>query len=149
MDGSAGASGGIACASGTLTLSGSTAQANAMSAWTKAYQTACPGATINYGGGGSGAGVTQFTAGTVDFAGSDFPLSSEQKPAADARCGSGNQAVDLPMVAGPVAAAPRNGPSRMPQALASKRRAISMRPGPGGPSSTRAGTPTPPPAASS
>jgi phosphate transport system substrate-binding protein len=101
--GSAGASGGIACASGTLTLSGSTAQANAMSAWTKAYQTACPGATINYGGGGSGAGVTQFTAGTVDFAGSDFPLSSEQKPAADARCGSGNQAVDLPMVAGPVA----------------------------------------------
>jgi phosphate transport system substrate-binding protein len=97
------ASGGITCASGTLTASGSTAQANAISAWTKAYQTACTGATINYGGGGSGAGVTQFTAGSVDFAGSDFPLSSDQKPAADNRCGSGNQAVDLPMVPGPIA----------------------------------------------
>jgi phosphate transport system substrate-binding protein len=100
---SAGSSGGITCASGTLTLSGSTAQANAMSAWIKAYQTACSGATINYGGGGSGAGVTQFTAGSVDFAGSDFPLTADQKTAADARCGAGNQAVDLPMVAGPVA----------------------------------------------
>lgn len=95
--------GGITCASGTLTLSGSTAQANAMSAWGKAYQTACPGATVNYGGGGSGAGVTQFTAGSVDFAGSDFALTADQKTAADARCGTGNTAVDLPMVAGPVA----------------------------------------------
>jgi len=93
----------IACASGTLTASGSTAQANAMSAWIKAYQTACSGATINYGGGGSGAGVTQFQQGTVDFAGSDFALSATQQPAADARCGSGNRAINLPMVAGAVA----------------------------------------------
>ena len=100
---SAGSSSAISCASGTLTLSGSTAQANAMSAWIKAFQTACSGATVNYGGGGSGAGVTQFTAGSVDFAGSDFPLSSTQKPDADKRCGTGNQAIDIPMVAGPVA----------------------------------------------
>ena len=100
--GSAGAST-ISCATGTLTASGSTAQANAMSAWIKAYQTACTGATINYAGGGSGAGVTQFQQGTVDFAGSDFALSSTQQPAADARCGSGNKAVNLPMVAGAVA----------------------------------------------
>jgi phosphate transport system substrate-binding protein len=100
--GSTAASASISCASGALTLSGSTAQANAMSAWIKAYQTACSGATINYGGGGSGAGVTQFQQGTVDFAGSDFPLSSTQQPDADKRCGSGNKAINLPMVAGAV-----------------------------------------------
>jgi phosphate transport system substrate-binding protein len=94
---------GITCADGTLTASGSTAQTNAMSVWTKNYQTKCNGATINYGGGGSGQGVTQFTAGTVDFAGSDFALSSSQKPDADKRCGSGNQAIDIPMVPGPIA----------------------------------------------
>ena len=65
----------------------------------------CSGATINYQGGGSGQGVTQFTAGTVDFAGSDFPLSAAQKPDADKRCGSGNQAIDIPMVPGPIAVA--------------------------------------------
>ena len=102
---SANASGGITCSSGTLTASGSTAQTNAMSQWTKAYQEKCSGATINYQGGGSGQGVTQFTAGTVDFAGSDFPLSASQKPEADKRCGSGNQAIDIPMVPGPIAVA--------------------------------------------
>jgi phosphate transport system substrate-binding protein len=100
--GSSAAAASISCASGSLTLSGSTAQANAMSAWIKDYQTACSGATINYGGGGSGAGVTQFQQGSTDFAGSDFPLSSTQKPDADKRCGAGNQAIDLPMVAGAV-----------------------------------------------
>jgi phosphate transport system substrate-binding protein len=99
------AAGGITCANGTLTASGSTAQSNAMSAWTKAFQTQCSGATINYQGGGSGQGVTQFTAGTVDFAGSDFPLSSTQKPDADKRCGTGNQAIDIPMVPGAIAIA--------------------------------------------
>ncbi len=74
-----------------------------MSEWTKAFQQACSGAMINYGGGGSGKGVTDFTAGTTDFAGSDFPLSSTQKPDADKRCGTGNQAIDLPMVPGPIA----------------------------------------------
>jgi len=101
--GSAGSTGGIACASGTLQASGSTAQANAMAEWTKTFQQACSGATINYGGGGSGKGVTDFTAGTTDFAGSDFPLSATEKPAADKRCGAGNQAVDLPMTPGPIA----------------------------------------------
>ena len=94
----------IQCAgSGTLNASGSTAQANAMSEWVKNFQTACSGTTVNYPGGGSGKGVTDFTAATTDFAGSDFPLSATQKPAADKRCGSGNQAIDLPMVPGPIA----------------------------------------------
>ena len=88
--------------SGTLTASGSTAQANAISAWAKAYQAACKGAIINYGGGGSGKGVTDFTAGTADFAGSDFPMTATQKSAADKVC-TGGEAVDLPMAPGGIA----------------------------------------------
>ncbi|HEY9389109.1 MAG TPA: phosphate ABC transporter substrate-binding protein PstS [Mycobacteriales bacterium] len=93
----------VACGSGSLTASGSTAQANAMSEWTRNYQSVCTDARLNYGGGGSGKGVTDFTNGVTDFAGSDFPLTAEQKSQADARCGTGNQAIDLPMVAGPIA----------------------------------------------
>jgi phosphate transport system substrate-binding protein len=97
--------GGIVCnGSGTLTASGSTAQQNAISAWAKAYQAKCSGAVINYGGGGSGKGVTDFTAGTDDFAGSDFPLTATQKADADKKC-SGGEAVDLPMAPGGIALA--------------------------------------------
>lgn len=96
---------GITCnGKGTLTASGSTAQANAISAWSKAYQAKCSGAVINYGGGGSGKGVTDFTAGSVDFAGSDFPLTATQKTDADKVC-SGGEAVDLPMAPGGIALA--------------------------------------------
>ena len=95
---------GITCAGGgTLNASGSTAQQNAISAWAKVYQAKCKG-VINYGGGGSGKGVTDFTAGSVDFAGSDFPLTATQKAAADKVC-SGGEAVDLPMAPGGIAIA--------------------------------------------
>jgi phosphate transport system substrate-binding protein len=94
---------GITCnGSGTLTASGSTAQANAISAWAKAYQAACKGSVINYAGGGSGKGVTDFTSGTTDFSGSDFPLTTDQKASADKVC-SGGEAVDLPMAPGGIA----------------------------------------------
>lgn len=94
----------ITCPSGAanLTLAGSTAQASAISEWAKAYENACTSANVNNGLGGSGAGVSQFEAGTVDFAGSDFPLSATDKPKADARCKSG-PAIDLPMAPGPIA----------------------------------------------
>lgn len=102
--GSSAATGSIACEKGTLNSSGSTAQANAMSQWIKDYQTACAAATINYGGGGSGQGITDFVNAQTAFAGSDSPLNKEKgEPAkADARCKTG-KAVDLPMVAGPIA----------------------------------------------
>ena len=48
-----------------ITASGSTAQTNAISAWAKVYQAKCGGAVINYGGGGSGQGATDFAAGSV------------------------------------------------------------------------------------
>lgn len=99
-----GSSGSIACAAGTINASGSTAQANAMSQWIKEYQTACANATINYGGGGSGQGITDFVNAQTAFAGSDSPLNpAKDEPAkADARCTTG-KAVNLPMVAGPIA----------------------------------------------
>jgi phosphate transport system substrate-binding protein len=100
---SAGGGSGINCASGSLTAAGSTAQQNAMAQWIKNYLGACSGANINYGGGGSGQGVAQFQQGTVDFAGSDFPLNPGQEhQLADARCKTG-PAIDLPVVPGPIA----------------------------------------------
>jgi phosphate transport system substrate-binding protein len=90
------------CASGSLTAAGSSAQKNAMDEWTKSYQGTCSGATVNYQPVGSGAGVQQFIAGTVDFAGSDSALKPEEHPKADARCKTG-KAIDLPMVVGPIA----------------------------------------------
>lgn len=94
---------GVSCGSGTLTLAGSSAQANAISKWTKDYQSACSGATINYNPSGSGAGVTAFEQKQVDFAGSDFPLSADDQPKVDARCGSGNKAINIPLVPGAIA----------------------------------------------
>ncbi|MCW2777750.1 MAG: pstS [Frankiales bacterium] len=95
---------GIACAKGSITAAGSSAQKNAMDEWVRAYQDACPGATVNYQPVGSGAGVQQFTAGSVAFAGSDSALKPEETAGADARCATG-KAIDLPMVTGPVAIA--------------------------------------------
>jgi len=94
--------GGISCAGGTLNLAGSTAQGPAISAWKKTYQSTCSGASVNDAAGGSGAGATGFINGTIDFAGSDYPLTAAQKPDADKRCGTGG-AVDVPLVPGGVA----------------------------------------------
>lgn len=82
-DGSNAASGGSASAtngapttggSAALTGAGSTFVNPAMSKWAFAYQQANPGVTINYQSVGSGAGIAQLQAGTVDFAASDVPL---------------------------------------------------------------------------
>jgi phosphate transport system substrate-binding protein len=102
--GGASAASNIKCPSGSanLTLSGSTAQANAISVWAKNFENACSGANVNNGLGGSGQGVSQFQQGSVDFAGSDYPLSATDMPKANARCKSG-PAINLPLVPGPIA----------------------------------------------
>ncbi|WP_099025462.1 phosphate ABC transporter substrate-binding protein PstS [Mycolicibacterium palauense] len=84
--------------------SGSSAQKNAMTRFITAYQSACPGFTVNYTSSGSGAGVSEFTGGITDFGGSDSPLSEEKGEYAKAkeRCG-GNDAWNLPVVFGPIA----------------------------------------------
>ncbi|MGY4709498.1 phosphate ABC transporter substrate-binding protein PstS [Mycolicibacterium sp. CBM1] len=85
-----------------LTGEGSTAQQNAIAVFNQVWGQKCPGKNLSYNPTGSGAGVTQFIAGQVDFAGSDSPLSKDQPDAAAKRCG-GNPAWNLPMVFGPVA----------------------------------------------
>lgn len=91
------------CAKGSLTAGGSSAQANAMTEWVNAYQGKCSGSTINYQSVGSGTGRANFTSGTFDFAGSDSALKPEEQTKADARCGTGGKAINLPMVTGPIA----------------------------------------------
>ena len=88
----------------SLTAEGSTAQQNAIAEFNKAWGQACSGKTLAYNPTGSGAGVTQFLAKQVDFAGSDSALSKDQVDPAAQRCG-GNPAWNLPLVFGPVALA--------------------------------------------
>jgi phosphate transport system substrate-binding protein len=107
--GGASSSAGVACEKGTLSGEGSTAQQNAIEEVISQFQDACEGATVNYNPTGSGAGIKQFNAGQVDFAGSDSALKTEMKDgvveqaAADKQCGS--PAWNLPMVTGPIAVA--------------------------------------------
>ena len=87
-----------------LTAEGSTAQQNAIAVFNQVWGQKCPGKNLSYNPTGSGAGVTQFIANNVDFAGSDSPLSKDQPDQAAKRCG-GNPAWNLPLVFGPVALA--------------------------------------------
>ncbi|MGH3768778.1 MAG: phosphate ABC transporter substrate-binding protein PstS [Pseudonocardiaceae bacterium] len=82
---------------------GSSAQKNAMDAFIQAYQQRCSGQNVAYNPTGSGSGVKQFTAGLVDFGGSDSPLvAADQVAAATKRC-QDHPAWNLPLVFGPVA----------------------------------------------
>ena len=94
------------CPSGTLNGEGSSAQKNAIEEAIAAFGDQCSGAKVNYNPTGSGAGIKQFIAGQVDFAGSDSALNSDKGEPADAakRC-QGNPAWNLPMVTGPIAVA--------------------------------------------
>ena len=103
--GSSVAAGGADCGGkNALTAEGSTAQQNAVAVFNQVWGQACPGKNLSYNPTGSGAGVTQFIAKNVDFAGSDSPLAEDQVDPAAARCG-GNPAWNLPLVFGPVAMA--------------------------------------------
>ena len=90
----------IACGkAGALVAAGSTAQSNAIDVWKTNFGNACSGSSVNYSGGGSGAGVQQFTQGKVQFAGSDSALKPAEVEATKAVC-TGGQGIDLPLVAG-------------------------------------------------
>jgi phosphate transport system substrate-binding protein len=82
---------------GTITAGGSSAQANAEAAWTAAFQAQAKGVTINYDKSqGSGGGVTNWLAGSYDFAGSVSPLKPEQQTSSQTICGTGG-ALNLPI----------------------------------------------------
>lgn len=107
--GTAGASG-LACPSGKLNAEGSSAQNNAIMEVIANYRAACSDAdaTIEYNPTGSGAGIKSFYNGLVDFAGSDSALKTAavdgvvEANKAKERC-QGNEALNLPMVVGPIA----------------------------------------------
>jgi len=99
------------CPQGTLNAEGSSAQKNAIDEIISKYNEKCADVTVNYNPTGSGAGIKQFNAAQVDFAGSDSALKTKatdggetEMAAATKRCQS-NAALDLPMVIGPVAIA--------------------------------------------
>jgi len=85
----------------TLKASGSTAQANAMTRFVKAFEQTCPGQSLNYTANGSGAGIGEFIGSQTDFGGSDSPLSKDESARARQRCGS--PVWNLPVVFGPIA----------------------------------------------
>jgi phosphate transport system substrate-binding protein len=87
-----------------LKASGSSAQANAVTRFVTAYESACPGYTLNYTSSGSGAGVSEFLGAQTDFGGTDSPLNAQKGEVdkAKERCG-GADAWNLPTVFGPIA----------------------------------------------
>jgi phosphate transport system substrate-binding protein len=109
-DSTASADSGSSAVSGTLNGEGSSAQKNAIELASSSFGDDNPDATVNYNPTGSGAGVKQFIAKQVDWAGSDSALKSEavdgvvETDAAKERC-AGNEAWNLPMVAGPISIA--------------------------------------------
>ncbi|MFC5906100.1 phosphate ABC transporter substrate-binding protein PstS [Streptacidiphilus monticola] len=99
-----GSSANAACAgaSGQLLGAGSTAQANAVTQWVKDFQSQCSGVTVTYNANGSGAGVQNFNAGKIAFAGSDAALKDTEIADSKKVC-TGGQGIDLPMIGGPIA----------------------------------------------
>jgi phosphate transport system substrate-binding protein len=88
--------------SGTLNGAGSSAQEAAQGAWAAEFQTANPDVTVNYDPSGSGAGVEQFLAGAVPFAGSDAYLDDDQLAQSTKPC-HGQTALEVPDYISPIA----------------------------------------------
>jgi phosphate transport system substrate-binding protein len=83
--------------SGTLNASGSTFQLTFQQTAIASFKSVQPGMTVNYGGGGSGKGVTDLASGVVNYAGSDSPISTAQKPSF-----KGKTVLYFPVVIGPI-----------------------------------------------
>jgi phosphate transport system substrate-binding protein len=88
------------CVKGSVTGAGSTFVATLAQQWIKDFGARCPGATVTYQGVGSGAGITQLTEGTVDFAGSDATLKPDEEAVLKSK---GAPPLTIPWAAGAVA----------------------------------------------
>jgi phosphate transport system substrate-binding protein len=88
------------CPKGAANGAGSTFVATLAQQWIKDFGARCDGATIGYQPVGSGAGITQLTEGTVDFAGSDGTLKPEEEQALTAK---GITPLTIPWAAGGIA----------------------------------------------
>lgn len=85
---------------GSLNGAGATFPQPVYSEWAAQFKDK-QGTTVNYQGVGSGAGIAQFTAGTVDFGASDAAMKDEELEAAKAK----GDAVHIPTVLGAVTVA--------------------------------------------
>jgi phosphate transport system substrate-binding protein len=90
----------VTCAPGTISGAGATFPQAIVQQWIKDYGGACPRATVAYQAVGSGAGVQQFTAGTVDFGASDAVMTPEEQQAAERTVGP---VLHVPWTAGGIA----------------------------------------------
>lgn len=88
------------CADGSIAGAGSTFVQNIVQQWIKDFSAGCPGATVNYQGVGSGAGIQQFVAGTVDFGATDAVMKPDEQGAAESKGGS---VLHIPWSAGGIA----------------------------------------------
>ena len=86
-----------AALSGTLNGSGSTFQLTFQQAAIQAFKSVQSGMTVNYGGGGSGKGRTDLASGTVQYAGSDSPIPSDETANF-----KGKKVLYFPVIIGPI-----------------------------------------------
>ena len=95
------------CGTAAIKAEGSSAQDSAIQEVISGFKDKCSGASVTYNKTGSGAGIKQFIAKQVNFAGSDSALKTKEKDGkveqteADKSCGS--PAWNIPMVTGPIA----------------------------------------------
>lgn len=89
---------------GTLSGAGASSQESAMTAWIDGFKAVQPGLTVQYNPTGSGAGRTQFLAGSVNFAGSDASLKSDEWEKSKSICGT-DGAFSVPAYISPIAVA--------------------------------------------
>jgi phosphate transport system substrate-binding protein len=96
-----GSSSSAAALNGTINASGSTFQTNFQQAAITGFKSVQPQVTVNYGGGGSGAGRTALYAGTVLFAGSDSAIPASET----SKVPAGKTVLYFPVQIGPIALA--------------------------------------------
>lgn len=84
----------------TLNGAGATFPAPLYQRWFSEYNKIEPGVKVSYQSVGSGAGVEQYLAGTVDFGATDAPLKAEER--AQFRAKYGADPIQVPMTAGSV-----------------------------------------------